>query len=521
MKDFLAQIQQQTMRVWGALSIPQRVTMIMFAVALIAVLAFVGAWSSNPTYVPVISGLAPDEVTAASAKLRDGQIPFRYEGSRGLISVPSGKLDDARLALAELGLPSGGNKSEGFELFDRNTFGMTEFVQKVNYIRALQGKLERQVSALDGVERANVTLSIPEDQVFLRDQQDAKASVEVKMRRGLMLRANQVASIRHLVAAAVPKLTPQNVAVMDSEGRLLARFQTAGDDASMAGDQLENRMRMERYLTDKVEGLLDHALGPGRAAVQVAVELDFSRIERRIEKKDPNSEVLMKQTTHSKESRGVTPIAGGSLGVKANQPAGGDSGTTVASTQLQTEKNITTDFHFDTVTEVVRPEVGSIKHLSVAVMVKPRVEGTGQEQKFVTLTDPELKGLSDVIKNAVGFSVTRSDEVKVENSPMPQSVAEAFVAPTGTSEGVADTVERFMPAAGTVFGIAALAVVFWITMKRLSGPVQPNAAAPGSAPDGNRGGTGSGNRNVQVEIQSLVRQNSVQAAEMIRTLLKN
>ncbi|MCW8130146.1 MAG: flagellar M-ring protein FliF [Planctomycetota bacterium] len=520
MKEFLTQLQQQTARVWNALSIPQRVTMVMFAVALAAVLAFVGLWSSNPNYVPVASGLAPDEVTAASAKLRDSQIPFRYEGSRGLISVPTGKLDDARLVLAELGVPSGAGKSEGFELFDRNTFGMTEFVQKVNYVRALQGKLERQVSSLDGVERANVTLSIPEDQVFLRDQQEAKASVEVKMRRGLSLRANQVASIRHIVAAAVPKLTPQNVAVMDSEGRLLARFQTPGDDASMAGDQLENRMRMERYLTDKVEGLLDHALGPGRAAVQVAVELDFSRIERRSEKKDPNSEVLMKQTTHSKESRGVTPIAGGSLGVKANQPAGGDAGTTVASTQLQTEKNITTDFHFDTVTEVVRPEVGSIKRLSVAVMVKPRVDGAGQEQKFVTLTETELKGLSEVIKNAVGFAATRNDEVKVENSPMPQSVSEAFVAPTAAAEGMADTVERFMPAAGTVFGIAALAVVFWITMKRLSGPMPASSAEPAGAPDAGRG-AGPGGRNVQVEIQSLVRQNSGQAAEMIRTLLKN
>jgi len=521
MKEFLSQLREQSLRVWNALSVPQRVTMIMFAAALAGILTFVGMWSSRPNYVPVAAGLSSEEVTAASAKLRDAQIPFQYEAGRGLISVPSGKADDARMLMVELGLNDGKSKSEGFELFDKNSFGMTEFVQKVNYVRALQGKLERQVASLEGIEHAHVTLSIPEEQVFLRERQDAKASVEVKVRRGNYLRPGQVNAIRHMISAAVPKLSPQNVAVMDSEGRLLARFQGNGDDASMAGDQLENRMRMERYLTDKVEELLDHALGPGRSAVQVAVELDFSRIERRIEKKDPNSEVLMKQTTQSKESKGVTPMSGVSSGGKTGGGSGTDSGVSTGAMQSQSEKNISTDFHFDTVTEIVRPEVGALKRLSVAVMVKPRVEGAGEAAKMVPLSDPELKALSEVIKNSVGFSIQRKDEVRVENAPLPPTATEAYTAPApAPGMNVGDTVERFAPMLTTVLGVLALAVVFWMAVKRLSAPL-PMPAASETPREPALDAGAANQRNVQLELQNLVRQNSTQAAEMIRALLKN
>ena len=538
MNGFFSQLGDQLSRIWAGLGIPQKVTLVLFVAGSALLIGALSYWQGSPDYVPLVSGLSTEELTSASAKLKDANIPVRYEASRGLLSVPSGKLDDARMALAALGLSNGGNHSEGFEAFDKQSFGMTDFAQKVNYQRALQSSLERKVAALDGVEKAQITLTLPDEEVFARETTPPKASVEVKLKRGHDLSGGQVAAIRHLVAAAVPKLKPQNVAVMDSEGRLLARFQGAEDGSGSlsSGDQLEAQSRTERHLSEKVEAMLDHVLGPGRAAVQITAQLDFEAIERTVNKMDPESQVTLTESLQSTESQNL-PSTGGVPGVKSNTP--GAEGTTTAGAgspgQLKKEKTVNNKYHYDTITEVVKPGVGTLKRLSVAVLVKQRLSSVAPaaggaapdpaakpEKKFEPLSGAELARLTDAVKNAVGYSADRKDVVKVENAPAPVEPDEAY-APTSVPEPGVNWLELLSKHGSTLAMLAAvlvLAQVFRSSMRTLSTPVaepvQPDETSTANA----AGPTGPPMHKIlQNEISTLVTQNSTQATEVIRTML--
>lgn len=528
--DFLRQLREQAAKVWGALGVGQRVTLVMFVAGTIVMVGVLSFWSSHPDYVPVAAGLTPEEVTSATTKMRDSQIPFRYEAGRGTLTVPSGRLDEARMVLNDLGLSTTGrNGEDGFELFDKSLFGMTDFVQKINHLRALQRSLENKIRALDGIENAQVTLSIPEDEFFTRDREAPKASVELRPRRGREITSSQVASVRHLVSAAVPKLKPQNVAIMDSTGRLLARFQNGNDDFAAINDHLESRIKTERYLTDKVETLLDHVLGPGRAAVQVAAQMDFSRLERSSKKMDPESMVVMNDDTTSSETRGGDSKAGGVVGVRANTPGGGatTAGSNTGGGQFSKEKSVTTQYHYDTVQETMRAEVGAIKRLSVSVMVKPRIVGTGEEKKVEALPEKERVALEEAVQAAVGYSAERNDVVKVMNAPAPVSPEEAFTPPPPQlpTTNYMNLFERYLPGLASLVGVLVLAWVFFRSMKRLSTPT-PSFSATVSDGNGDKPGTpATANtaqfQDMQHEAQELVSKNADQATAIIRGMLRN
>ncbi len=542
MKDFWSQLRDQCLRLWGGMSVPQRLTLTLFVACSILLVGALSYWSGNPSYVPLVSGLSTEEITAASNKLKDAKIAFRYEATKGMLTVPSGKVDDARMVLASMGLPNENRKGEGFDLFDKDSFGMTDFVQKVNYLRALQGTLEKKVAAMDGIDKAHVTLSIPEEEVFVRDQPPPKASVEIKLRRGRDISGGQVSAIRHLIASAVPKLKPQNVAVMDFEGRLLARFQNGDDSFSLAGDQMETRSKVERHLQEKVSNLLDHALGSGRAAVEVSAQLDFQASERTIKKMDPESQVMLDESSQQSDSQN-TSGPGGVPGVKSNTPgtdAPGAGGTSTS--QVKKEKTVNNKYHYDTVTEVVRPEMGSIKRISVAVLVKPRLVTTAPpaagaaadpnakaEKKVESLSASDLARLTEAVKNAVGYSAERKDVVKVENAPEPAMPEEAFTpfVATTTAVPLTDQAKSILPMAGTVLACLVLALMFWKSMKQVSAPV-PEPVPPTIETSTENAVDASGkpivvinaaHKALQGEIAQLVTKNSNQATEIIRSML--
>lgn len=505
---FLKQIRQ----VWTVLSVPQRVTLAMFTAGSMVLLALVGFWSSRPDYVPVVSNLTPEEVTTASAKLRDAQIPFRYEASRGVIAVPSGKVEDARLELAELGFSAAGAKGrDGFELFDSQSFGVTDFAQRVNYLRSLQGSLERKIAALDGIEVAHVTLTLPREELFVRDQQPPKASVEVKARRGYDLGPSQVMAIRHIVSAAVPKLMPAHVAVMDGEGRMLARFEDASGQGTLSGDKLEARIKIEGYIRGKVETLLHQALGSDRAAVQVAVDMSFEAVERRVQRMDPDSAVVLQEQITNNEASG-----------------GGENADkhTAQSSQSKKQKTVNNSYHYDTFTETVRPEVGKLERIAVAVLVRPKVVDDGGANKFIPLAEAELISLTEAVKRAVGFNAARKDEVKIENAPEPDPAmlaAYSSVPSPDPAPSPAGDLARQLPNLAAVLGVIVLGIVLWRTMRKLS--IQSanfSATIDAETPMA----IGSGSRTVgqatppQNAVHDLIGKNPAQATNLIRAMLQ-
>jgi len=520
MNATFVQYLSQAKKIWTALPMAPRVTLISFMAGLVLLVAVLGVWSSQGDYVLMMGGLAPEDAAAVSASLKDDKIPFRYEPSRGAIFVPAANADAARLALASKGLPK--NAVEGFEIFDKASFGTTEYVQKINHIRALQGTLARSIQALDSVETARVTLSIPDDEIFSREKKQAKASVMVKLRHGRVLEGEQIAAIRHMVASSVPKLEPNGITIVDSSGRMLSRPHGEGDAAGVSDEQLAVQKRIESHFTEKVQSFLDQCLGAGQSAVRITADLNFDRLERSSQKMDPESQVKLEEATRSDDFKGANANASGVPGVASNTPPGNSAGGAGSGAGTsKTQKVVSNRYHYDTVSERVVSQPGSVSRLSVAVLVAPKSTGTGADKKVTPRTPAEIQVLTEVVRSAVGFSAERKDLIKVEELPFnevavdPQTVA---AAPVPWME----LLREHLPNVLAFLGIAVMAFVFYRLLNTQFKPVARLESA--------REQTTTGTANIesqqpvvvtiQEEVKTLVANNNAQAANLIKGMIR-
>jgi len=521
MGDFFAQLAGRGKSTWDGMAAGPRIALLSFLGIMALMIIAVGVWSSQTEYILAYGGLTPEDAAAISANLKDENIPFKYEIMRGAILVPPNKVDAARLLLATQGLPKA--TTEGFELFDKSSFGTTEFVQRINYVRALQGTLARNIQAIDSVESARVQLTIPEDEVFAREKREAKAGVVVTMRAGRRMSAEQIGAIRHLVSASVPKLETRNVTIMDSTGRMLSRLQEAGDIGALTEEQLGMQKHVESHLTDKVQTLLDQVMGPGRSVVRVTAQLNFERAERSVQKIDPESQVKMEESIKKDESTGRTAGAGGVPGVASNTAdsiaTDGSAGT--ANINSHKQSSATNRYQYNTVSERIVAETGAVKRLSVAVLVAPKSEpgADGQPAVAVSRTEKEMKKLEEIVKSAVGYAAERKDSIQVNELPFSENSSAAITLPTAivVPNPWMDLLQRHMNDALAFLAVAVMAFVFW----RLFSKAQ---VAPATANDTYSVNTNTITRtgpiDVQKELQDLVGQNSTQAATVIRTFLK-
>ncbi|RMF89198.1 MAG: flagellar M-ring protein FliF, partial [Nitrospinota bacterium] len=234
------------------------------AIALVSLL-----WMSRGSDQQVLyTRLTLEDAAAITARLKEMGVPYTLHNEGTTISVPASRVYELRLKLAAEGLPQGGGV--GFELFDQRNFGMTEFVQKINYRRALQGELSRTISQLAAVETARVHLVIPEKSLFLEEQEKPTASVVLKLRPGHRLRPEQIRGIAHLVASSVEGLQPADVIIVDSSGQILNQKEEGENFLSLTEAQLEYQKRIEQSLERRVESLLERAVGKGKVAVRVS-----------------------------------------------------------------------------------------------------------------------------------------------------------------------------------------------------------------------------------------------------------
>ena len=380
--------QSQTSRalaIWKNLSPGQRM-MVGGTVVAIIIAIIVGAWViSRAGYSVLYSGLAPEEAGQIVEKLEQRNIPYRLAGGGGTILVPSSKVYDARIELASEGYPRSG--TVGFEIFDKTVFGMTEFLQKVNYRRALEGELAKTIMEMEEVEGVRVHIVVPEKSLFKEDQQPATASVVLRTNPARRLSRRHVEGIAYLVASAVEGLEPSRVTILDSNGILLSKGFFSGE--TQPGDALELKQQVEAYLENKAQTLLDGVLGPGKSVVRVAAELNLERIERSIQRYDPESAVVISEE-RSESSDGT---------------GGGTSETSV------------TNYEFDKTIETIAGEVGNIERLSVAVMVDGTYETVGEGENATTRFEPrseeELAKIAGIVKSAVGFDETRNDYFEI------------------------------------------------------------------------------------------------------------
>jgi flagellar M-ring protein FliF len=392
--------------------------MVVAAVALGSLLAFgVLITVANRTdYRPLFANLTSEDAGEIVKRLKEQKVPHRISDDGKAILVPSDKVYDLRLSLASDGLPQGGGI--GFEIFDRKNFGMTEFVQKLNYQRALQGELSRTIAQMAGVESARVHLALPEKSLFQDAEKPATASVVLKMKSNRSLRDAEVQGVVHLVASSIEGMDPDHVTVLDSRGKMLSGSAPADAASKVAGARQEAQRSFEKGEEEKLQGLLDKVVGSGKCVARVSAAFDLKHVEKFEERYDPET-AAVRSEQRSEEKGGATSTASGVPGVQSNlgrAPAasGGAGGGSKSDETLNYEVSRST-------AKTVEPG-GGLTKVSVAILVDGRYElppgaKPGAKAKYQPRSPDEMQKIEALVKSAVGYNAERGDQVTVANIP--------------------------------------------------------------------------------------------------------
>ncbi len=418
---------------WG-LSIGQKV---LLGGAL--VLLFVGVqWYQDPRrthgpMAPLFSGLEPEDATAISAKLTELKIHNEIDESGTAVRVPFAQVGPARLALASEGLPKGAGV--GFEIFDGSDFGTSSFVQRTNYLRALQGELARTISALAEIESARVHLVLPEKSLLAARQEPARASVVLKLRPGRKLGERQLRGVVHLVSSAVEGLNAENVTVVDDKGELLSSGE--GSDTAVAGvggaggggGTFAFRSKYERETEERIETMLTRMVGPGHVVARVSAEFDFSAQHRVEERFDPQARAAKAESRSLSLSDLPGGKSGGAPGARS-KIAGAAVALSDSAGNVNMSESSTAQYEVSHVTSTVVGGGATLERLSIAVVVDAAGDlssaVTGTAGAAVASTGaglPDVAMLTDLVKNTVGFNEQRGDRISVAVAPFNNQAA--------------------------------------------------------------------------------------------------
>lgn len=372
-------------------------------------------WTDKIDYQVLYSNLSQEDAGQVIAKLKEMKIQYKVEGN--VIYVPSNKVYELRLELAAQGIPSGGGV--GFEIFDKTQIGVTEFVQRLNYIRAIQGELTRTIRQLAEVDQARVHIAIPEKTIFTEKEDKPTASVVLKLKPGRVLNQGQIGGIIHLVSSSVEGMQPQNVTVIDNMGNLLSKPVDTTDEI-LDSKKIEYQKAIDKDYESKLQSMLEGIVGRGKAIVRVATKIDFTQVERTEEKFDPDTIAVRNEQRTQEKSVGATQ--GGIPGVLSNQP--GQQPTTAGSpstTQKQSE-NINYEVS-RSVSKIIQPR-GEVKSVSVAVLVDGTYKKEKDKKVYVPRTEDDMKKYKEIIMAAIGYNKDRGDQVIVENVPFEAAIEE-------------------------------------------------------------------------------------------------
>lgn len=403
----------QFLDVWAKLTLLQRVSIIAATVAVVIAVTVLVIWSNRPAYQTLYADMSKEDLEEVSGNLRQKQITYNVNGNS--IEVMKDTVYDTRMALAAEGLPR--TKTTGFELFDEPKFGMTEFMQNVNYQRALQGELSKSIATLNEIAEANVHLSIEKERIFGENDNASKASVVVKLKPGTRLRPEEVKAISHLVASAVKGLTPQNVQIIDTAGNLLSEFLTDENQPYMLTQtQLERQKAEEKRIETNLRGLLAQVVGEGKYVVKVNVDMDFNKRET-MKEEFGDTPVTRSQRTLEINSKNMGKGPAGIPGVESNLAEPNITTDSVISEYSKTDE--TQNFEINKTVTREEKVGGEIKRLTVAVVVDDQnvtetVDGKSQVVRRPR-TEENIAKLRLTVASAAGINSARGDVLDVSN----------------------------------------------------------------------------------------------------------
>ncbi|MDE2431042.1 MAG: flagellar M-ring protein FliF, partial [Burkholderiales bacterium] len=403
----------------------------------LALMVGIWLWSQQPDYKVLFSNFNDRDGGAIVASLQQMNVPYKYSDGGSAILVPADQVHDARLKLAAQGLPKGGNV--GFELMENQKLGISQFLEQVNFQRALEGELARSIQAVSAVQTARVHLAIPKSSVFIRDQQKPTASVLLNLYPGRVLDHQQVSAILHLVASSVPELSAKSVTIVDQNGNLLSDTSKQNGNNNLDPSQLKYIEEFQKNIVARIESIISPIVGSNNVRAEATADIDFSRSEQAAESYRPNSppEASAIRSQQSSETYNKTANASGIPGALSNQPpvpatapivASGTAQSTSASNTGLMQKDSTTNYEVDKTIRYTQQPMGGIKRLSVAVVVNYKTE-TDKAGKVTTrpLTDIEKTQITDLAREAMGFNKDRGDTLNVVNSPFASPEKEPIV----------------------------------------------------------------------------------------------
>lgn len=423
MNDFLGQLLDQTRAAWQRFNLAQRIIVVLVPLLLLFGLGYLLVNGTQPRYRTLYANLNAKDAGLLAEKLKEGAVPYHIGEDGKSLEVPEDRLYETRINLASQNLPLGGGV--GFEVFDKNSFGVTDFTQQVNFQRALEGELGRTISHLAEVEQARVHLVLPRPELYSTREKSATASVQIDLRGNAQLKAEQVRGIVMLVSASVEGLDPKNVTLLDSNGNILSDMirddlvdEALGASGNTGGavtgsrlikttnSQLEVQRRFEHELERRVSGMLDRVLGPNRAAVRVTAELKWDQVEEASETYEPvaNNQGIARSSQRKTEGyTGTGTLPGGVPGTESNIP-GYQAAVTgqLAGNNAYNKTEETVNYEINKKVAKVVEAPGSVKRLSVAVMVD-------------SLQPQQVDSIRTAVVAAAGLDLARGDQVAVEN----------------------------------------------------------------------------------------------------------
>lgn len=409
MEKLIAFTKQLTDR-FIALPQGQKIAILALVAAGFASLFAMSLWVQAPDYQLLYSKLTPQDAAQIVERLKSEKIPYELSQGGQTIRVPAKEMHEIRLKLASEGLPEGGEV--GMEIFEESSLGMTEFMQKLNYQRAIQGELSRTIRTLDAVEQARVHLVIPKDTFFLKEKPRGKASVTIKIKPGKTVTSDQAQGIVHLVAASVEGISAQDVVVIDLKGNLLSGDQQGSTGAIRTSTNYQHKMLVEKQIQDNIVRMLENALGEGKVIARVSADLDFEMIERTEEIFDPDSQVVRSEQIVTEATLGALP-PGGVPGAQGLVPGGGGEGTAGSQPAKRDKENQTFNYEINKIVRQISKPIGTLKKLSVAVLIDGTMSGDPPE--YQPRSEEEMAKYLTLVKSAVGYDEKRGDQFQLEN----------------------------------------------------------------------------------------------------------
>jgi len=455
MSPFLANLRAKSLYLWNNTTVPQRIMVGGITVSVLLIFFLLIYWLGRPEYSVLYDRLAPEDAGRIMERLKTDNEPFRLADHGRTILVLANRVHELRLRVAGEGLLRG--PGLGFELFDDLGIGQTDFIQRINFQRALEGELARTISEFPEVQSARVHLVIPHRRLFIEEQAPPSAAVILTMVQGASLDNRQVQSVVNLVASAVEGLSLDQITVSDTAGRLLHQPRAPDSIEGVTSTQLEYKLTLEQSLEQRIVRMLSPIIGHGQVIAKVNTDLDFSRRTIHKELFDPDSIVVRSEQKSDESSRGQSNLEAG-----VPEPAFRGEGFAGQGTLQETDRSSsTTNFEINREEQRIVLPFGELQRLSVAVIVngmfEPSPDGTGHI--FTPRSAEELQRIEQLVRNAVGFDAARGDSVQVSSI----SFGEPELVPV---PGLADIIMSYARQFGKPILIFLLALLFLLLVVR-------------------------------------------------------